>query len=158
MVQGGPFEISGFLRVEGGIAALDLEEASAALKQVIEGVDLGERVPKTGLEAGDVAIVPGESSSSPTVKVWLRGAWVHYEASKASSAPLDEISRHALDSKKLMEFAKADLGLVKMLKVFLMGDLSEIERPKLTGMPRKTSRGFSTRDVEMLKSAGVRHR
>ena len=71
-------------------------------------------------------------------------------------SPPRHCERTCLNAKKLLELAaKEDKGLEKMVRTFLFGEVTEAETPDLSHLPKKISRGFSARDIAMLKKAGV---
>ena len=158
MVCKGQFQVSGFLRRGGALESIDVRPAAELLGRVIAGVDLKEDLPTAALEAGDVAAIPAGSSGSAGVAVRDEetGEWMKFESSRVSSAHLDIVSGHVLNAKKLLELAaKEDKGLEKMVRTFLFGEMTEAETPDLSHLPKKISRGFSARDIAMLKKAGV---
>ena len=156
-LQVGPFEVTGYSRTVEEIHPVDLSQAAAALETASRGVNLNEIVPAEGLNAGGVSIIPGGSSGSVTACVQDEaGEWIRFESARVSSAPLDEISDHALNTDSLLALASIhDKGLARMIKVFLIGDLSDSAVPALDDMPVKISRGFTARDISMLKRSGV---
>ena len=156
--RGRECEVTGFIQSRTStqpVPTKQLIEAFEALERVLQRVNLEEANPN-GAVAGDVALIPGGSSGTAAACVKdENGEWIRLDSTHVSSAPLDEISGHALDSKKLLREAwREDQGLAKMVRVFLFGETATAPKPPIK-LSSKVSRGFLDSDVKMLRKAGI---
>lgn len=134
----------------------DLFKGTAALNDILKDLTLKQNGEPEDYTAGDVAALPGMSSSSPFVRVKIGREWVSLKPKTSTTLPLADLDVNVADAQRIYKAALLhDPGLAKMVNYFLLGNDQHLTELFIPPTSMHVSTKFSDKDITMLQSKGI---